>query len=389
MKPLKTIFGALSLVFAISVAAPGYAQTPSKGARATASEEIASDEIAQTVAGALESYFAQDSEAAKVFRAAKIDYKRLLIAHLLPSKDRLLVEVELAHGRSALRYPLRLEDISSAEDGSIWRVDWAPDPAYARALAGAAKKGAFARSSAGQSWSKIQRLPAFPVLVGADFFVTPYGRIEVELAAAGSGQSAGLDPPKDLSKHAQRWTGMLLQDDPGTANVDILLSEDVSWKRATQALLPAAMVGLARVYFISMGDDAPVAFPAVAPVFKEMISGESTLVIGVSSLKLNEDAGGYGVGLRMGSRGLEASSEKQTECPEKTTFCVSSEDEFAASLHTRVQEFAAANMAPSSVMLAASGDIPAEVVLKFLARARKLMKLPTGKIVVGYIAPQS
>lgn len=380
MRHFRPIVGAALLLLGTSVAAPAYAQAPSPKAGAQSAQKTA-----RTVEGALRAYFSADTAAANAFRAAGLDYRRILIAHRLPSADRLIVEVELGNGPTALRYPLRLKDDSAAKDGSQWRVDWAPDDAYARALAEAAQNGRFAQAGAGRGWSEIQRLPAFPVLVGADFFVTPYGRIAVDPAAEGAEPSAGLDPPEDLGKHAQRWTGMLLQDDPGSANIDIILADGATWKRATQALLPAAMVGLVRAYYIGQDEGALVATSTVAPVFKQMVSGDATLVIGVSP---TEKARRYGVRLRLGGQALAPAAEKSGECPESATFCASTDGDFAPQLQAQARQLKAANTTPAYVMLAASGDILAADMLHYLASARVVFELGAGKIVVGYIAPQ-
>jgi len=380
MRHFRPIVGAALLLLGTSFAAPASAQAPTAKLGAQSAQKTA-----QTVEGALRAYFSADTAAAKAIRAARLDYRRILIAHRLPAEDRLIVEVELGNGPSALRYPLRLRDASAAKDGSRWSVDWAPDDAYASALAETSQKGTFAQAGAGQGWSEIQRLPAFPVLVGADFFVTPYGRIAVDPAAEGAEPSAGLDPPKDLGKHAQRWTGMLLQDDPGSANLDIILAEGATWKRATQALLPAAMVGLVRAYYIGKDEGALVAISTVAPVFKQMVSGDTTLVIGVSP---TETARRYGVRLRLGGQALVSAAEESGECPDGATFCASTDGDFAPQLRAQAQRLKAANTPPAYVMLAASGDILAADILGYLTGARAAFELPDGKIVVGYIAPQ-
>lgn len=400
---LRVIGGALLLACTVGVAAPAQAQTSSDGARPISSAKTAtSDKPVHTVDGALAAYFSKrsDARAAKIFRDADIRYKRVLIAHLLPSEDALLVEVELARGATSLRYPIRLEDISEAKNGSNWRVDWAPDAVYARAIADATVHTRFAPARAGQPWSEIQRLAAFPVIVGADYFVTPFGRIEVEKAPQGAESPTGLNPPEQLAKHVQRWTGQILQDDPGSANLDLLLGEGVSWKRATQAMLPAAMAGLFRIYFVTMRDDALVGFSAVAPVFKEVVTGESTLVIGVTQASAPDDGPRqYGVRLRVGSRTLKASSsdasdensdgkvDPATQCGPRSVFCAATGDEFRGRLDAHIKQLSR-DGGPTHVMLAASAEVGAAAVLNFLATTRAVLNLPLGKIVVGYIGSQ-
>ena len=378
MRHFRAIFGVLGLILGALLAAPAQAQTA--GAQPGA----------VTVQAAIEAYFSpeSDAEAAKIFRAANLDYRRLLVAHRLPSDVALLAEVELAHGAMALRYPLRLEDISASKNGSSWRVDWAPEAAYARALVRAAGEAELARTGAGQPWSEIQRLPAFGIIVGSDFFVTPFGRIEDAPAGKDGAPSRGLQSAPQLHKHAQRWTGMLLQDDPGSANVDVILRAGVSWERATQAVLPAAMVGLARIYLVSMRDAAPLGFVVVAPVLKEMISGESMLVLGVVPVDQAGVDPRYRIRIRVDAQDVAKTSDAQPECPGEATFCAISDGDFAAQLGALAPQLKAVRAAPGYVMLAASQGVPAEVMLRFMAHTHEILELPIGKMVLGYIAAE-
>lgn len=378
MRYLRAIFGVLGLVLATFFCAPAQAQTPPAAPGAA------------TVQGAIEAYFSpeSDAEAARIFRAANLDLRRLLVAHRLLMESALLVEVELAHGATALRYPLRLEDTSPRKNGTRWRVDWAPDVAYARALVQAAAGGELAQSGAGQPWSQIQRLPAFGIIVGADFFVTPFGRIEDAPAAEDAAPGGGLRPAPQLHKHAQRWTGMLLFDDPGSANVDVILRTGVSWERVTQAVLPAAMVGLARIYLVSTRDGAPLAFSLVAPVLKQVISGASTRVIGVTPVGQTGADPRYRVRVRVGEKQVEKTAGASGQCPGEATFCATSDDDFAAQLGALAPQLKAAEKTSEYVLFAASAGVPAEVMLKFMARAYALLELPVGKMLLGYIAAE-
>jgi hypothetical protein len=277
-----------------------------------------------------------------------------------------------------------------------WRVVWGPEEVYARALADAATNKKFAKTRAGRPWSEIPRLPAFPIIVGREFMVTPFGKIAAEDGSAG--EKAGIRPPAKLVQHAQRWTGRTLQDDPGSANVDVLLLAGASWKRATRALMAPAMEGLFRIYLVGRGAAGLVGFAAAAPVFGELASKGAALVVAMSSgeekpggvqVEGGKDAARYAFRIRVGENLLASTEkpEKENSCAPEATFCAGSVADFKTKLRARVQAAMSRHkVRVGQVVLAATGGVPAATVVRFLGATVDSLGLPTGKIFMGYIA---
>lgn len=341
---------------------------------------FAQDTKSKTVEGALQAYFAGDAdEGVAVLGKAGFEYERLLVAEMLPSEATVVAEVELAGDAKRLRYPVKLE--RSLVDGEArWRVGWAPVEAYARALLAVSGEGAGAQIPGGEVWADIRRVPAFPVIVSEQLFVTPFGQVPAE-PADGATPEEQLVPPQKLVEHAQRWIGLLLEDDPAPAAVDLMVAPGASWTRTTQALMAPASQGLFKVYMIGQKDDRLVAATAAAPIFGQQSTPQGTapLIVGVYKAE-----GGPGVRVKFGDTLVEG----EATCGERMSFCATSLEEFrqqSANVVGEAVEKADARVA--YVMLAATGDFEYAEVLPYFDALSGALGVPTGKIFMGYIAP--
>lgn len=395
-------------------------KTPPQGAAAAAPTASA-----RPVTGALENYFSADSEAPAVraLHGAKLAFNRLLVAEVLPGGKTLLAEVALSNKDAAIRYPIKLER-DETPSGDAWRVTWAPDVAFAQALVAACEANKLAALQVGRPWEDFHRLPAFPVIVTREYVVTPFGKIDEKPDARAEAPAGALHPSKELTRHVQRWTGQVMLDDPASANVDLLLHADVTWKHATQALMAPAMQGLFRIYFVGHGPRGLYAVSAAAPVFKEAAAAtNSSAVIAMSALptpKVGGDVPGYAFRVRLGDQvldgkpaaaGTPSQAPKNAElesreggahpdaaaaidCAAAATFCARTLDDFRARLKQRVLAAADGQKAsadghkavPTQVLLAAPGDLPAMVVVNHLGSLRETLEMTTDRIFAGYSA---
>jgi hypothetical protein len=340
---------------------------------------IASPAMAQspTVEGALQTHFGADSDdpAAQVLRKAGYTYERTLVAEMLPSETTLFVEVELARDDTNLRYPLKLA--RKLDDGEVrWSVDWSPVEDYARGLVAVGKDDALAPINAKTDWTAVERLPAFPVIVGEGVFVTPYGRVATQTQPSDD-EAAQLAPPKKLAEHAQRWIGLTLEDEPGTANVDLILSPDVTWQRATTALMAPASFGMFRMYVVGSNDGRPVAFATAAPVLRQAPDGAAPLVVGM-----------YPAGeqnafkVRIGDEVVAG----EDACADAMTFCAKTLADFEQQALDRITAAVTEKQTKLAyVMFATTGDFKASTVANHLIGLGRALGVPTAKIFMGYI----
>lgn len=384
---------------------------------------------AQTVTGALERYFAADSTDPAVgeLNKAQFAFNRLLVAEVLPGGKALLAEVALSKKGMVIRYPIKLER-DETQPATTWRVTWAPDVAFARALVGACEGRDLAPLQVGRPWEDFHRLPAFPVIVGPGYFVTPFGKIDEKSGARATAAAASLHPPEELTRHVQRWTGQVMLDDPASANVDLLLHAGVTWKHATRALMAPAMQGLFRIHFVGHGPRGLYAVSAAAPVFKEATATtQSSAVIAMSALPAHNAAGdvpGYAFRVRVGEQMLGAqpaaasppasSKEKdarnsdapssdthadtrsstqvtrssaQVNCDSAATFCARTLDDFRARIKQSILARPDGHKAPpTQVLLAATGDLPATVVVNHLGSVLQALEMTTERVFAGYSA---
>lgn len=347
-----------------------------------ASPAFAQQAAAPTVEAALEEHFSAEAKnaAAGVLRKAGYDYKRLLVAEMLPSETTLFVEVELAKGdaeKKSLRYPLKLE--RKLADGKVsWQVGWSPVEDYARGLVGVAKKDGLAAVGTDTAWTAVERLPAFPVIVGEKAFVTPYGRVPTTTKEGDEPtENSQLAPPKKLAEHAQRWIGLTLEDEPGTANVDLILEPEVSWKRATQALMAPASFGLFRMYVVGANQGRFVALETAAPVMRKTPEGAEPLVVG-----MYREGDKHAFRVRIGKQLVP--SDKA--CAENMTFCTVSIDAFEQkALDQITAALSQRHTRLAYVLFAATGDFPASEVATYLQALSTALGIPSKKIFMGYI----
>ncbi len=338
---------------------------------------------ARTVESALEHFFDANSHNPSVRKLldAGFSYNRLLVAERLPSEKALFVEVELGEQDTKIRYPLKLES-TAVDDGKRWSVAWSPVLEYAAALANDARQGDLASFGVGEQWSEIQRLPAFPIIVEKAAYVTPYGRVSaVPAQASGAHKSAQapakLAPPKELVQHAQRWIGLTMEDDPGSANVDLLLGPEASWRHVTEALMAPASLGLFRVYLVGCSKKTIVAVSAVAPVVKHTRGGTVPIVVGMYAHNP-----GRAFRVRVGPQLLA----NQQSCAKDMTFCAQSTAQFQQKLSLHIHKaLAHRNIKVAYVMLAATGDIAAAEVVPYITALGDALSIPHAKIFIGYI----
>jgi hypothetical protein len=338
-----------------------------------------------SVEGALEAYFAEGSgdSAAAVLRDAGFAYECLLVAEMLPSEATLLAEVELARGDTRLRYPIKLAR-QLDKDTITWKVNWTPVEAYAQGLVAIAGEEALA--SVGQvrtGWADIERVPAFPVIVGDTAFVTPYGRVAVPEPS--SGNEDAKQAPQELGKHAQQWVGLTLEDEPGTANVDLLLGKDVAWTRATQALMAPASLGLFRTYLVGRAGADVVAVATAAPVVRPTAEDAAPLVIG-----MYREGDKHAFRVRIGDDVIA----HEDACGDKMTFCVSSgkNGSIDAFEQQSIDKITAAiqhkKAKLSYVMFAATGAFGAGEVARYIEALGQALGMPSSKIFIGYIGEE-
>ncbi len=342
-----------------------------------ASPAYAQQSTYPNVESALQAHFSADSNdpAAAVLRKAGYAYERLLVAEMLPSETTVFVEVELAgKDDQTLRYPLKLaRKITDGEVG--WQVDWAPVEEYARGLVAVGKKDGLAEISAETGWTEIERVPAFPIIVGEQVFVTPYGRVAISTQA--DDEESQLAPPKKLAEYAQRWVGLTLEDEPGIANVDLILSPKVTWQRATQGLMAPASFGMFRIYVVGQNEGRIVAFPTAAPVVRDTPEGASPLVVGMYPAA---DQRGFRV--RIGDK-LVASDKA---CAEGMSFCAKTLSDFEQRALDQISAAVAQRQAKIAyVMFAATGDFEASAVANHLIALGRSLGVPSSKIFMGYI----
>ena len=346
---------------------------------AVASGAHAQPPAAPTVEAALQQYFASDAADAAVLREAGFGYERLLVAESLPSEMTLAVEVELSGPHRTVRYPLKIERVEP-QGTTNWRVDWAPEQAYANALVEYAGGDTLAALGDAKAWHRTERLPAFPIVVADDAFVTPFGAVEAQTGTAKDGGDE-IVPPKKLVEHSQRWVGLLLEDEPGAAIIDLLVAPGASWKQVTRAMMAPASLGLFRVYLLGRADRTVVAVPSVAPIFGTQTSPERTapLVIGMYNVK-----GGPGFRVRLGDAVLEA--ETASGCGERMSFCAATLEQFETKTAQLVGDAAASSKTKIAyVMLAATGEFEFADVLPYYPALARALGVPAGKLFVGYI----
>jgi hypothetical protein len=371
----RILLAILSAAALVGFACPAYAQ----------------QSAATSVEGALQAHFSADSKAADaaVLRDAGYAYERMLIAEMLPSEATLFAEVELAQGDVRLRYPLKL---ARKLDGDmiVWQVSWAPVEAYARGLVQVAGEGGLASvGETGTSWADVERLPAFPVIVGDTAFVTPYGRVAapetVGKAATADEAKSQLPMPKELSEHAQRWVGLTLEDEPGTANVDLLLSRGVAWTRVTQALMAPASLGLFRTYLIGRAGGQVVAHATAAPVVRQTPSGAEPMVVG-----MYRRSDKHAFRMRIGDDLIEGDDV----CAERMTFCTGAGDSASLDIFKQqVLDLVSAAIKEDKnqiayVMFAATGEFGAGEVVRHLKALGTALGVPTSKLFIGYIGAE-
>lgn len=344
---------------------------------ALASPAVAQQAPSPTVEGALQAHFGAESDdaAADVLRKAGYAYERLLVAEMLPSETTLFVEVELARDDTKLRYPLKLA--RKLDHGEVrWQVDWSPVEAYARGLVAVGKEDGLAEIDTKSGWTDIERLPAFPIIVGEQVFVTPYGRVATETKTTDD-EAAQLAPPKKLAEHAQRWIGLTLEDEPGTANVDLILSPNVTWQRATKALMAPASFGMFRMYVVGSKEGRPVAFATAAPVVRQTPEGASPLVVGMYPegeqnafrVRIGDDLVG---------------SDKA--CADGMTFCAKTLADFEQRALDQITAAVTQRQTKIAyVMFAATGDYKASAVANHLVGLGRALGVPSAKVFMGYI----
>jgi hypothetical protein len=346
----------------------------------TAAPDGARAQEAPTVEVALQQYFGAESsdEAVEALRGAGFDYERLLVAESLPSRTTVMVEVELASDSGRLRYPLKLARRDAAE-GSSWQVDWAPEPVYARALAALSVDG-LAGFEAPGFWADVERLPAFPVVVLADRFVTPFGAVAAE-PAEDAEQPAELAAPEDLFKHAQRWTGMILEDAPGPAGIDLIVGADVSWRRATQAMMAPAAVGLFRLYLVGRAGGDLVALASNAPVMGDDATSQSApLVVGMYPAG---DQSAFRI--RIGERLLDA----EDSCAERMSLCAQSAEAFELAAVGHVTDALAEEPTKIAyVLFAATADFSVAQVAAHYRALSVSLGVESQKMFLGFIADE-
>lgn len=342
---------------------------------------MAEQPASTTVEGALQGYFSQDTEdpAAAVLVESGFAYERMLVAERLPSGASFFVEVELRRDELRFRYPVKLEREGQGDEAS-WRVEWAPEDEYARALVAMGDIEMLADIEADEPWADIQRLPALPVLVADQAIVTPFGHVS-EPPSGSEAADGQLVPPEELVKHAQNWTGLALEDEPGTANADLVIAAGTSWRRVTQALMGPAAVGLFRSYMVGGADGALVALPGVAPVVDgELAEGVEPLVVGMYPA---DD--GHAFRVRVGDRLIE----NEDACAERMTLCAESAGPFGRQIGEQIS--AALEEQPAKigyVMFAATGDLPVEEVASHLRALGDTLGVPPEKLRVGFIAEE-
>lgn len=341
-----------------------------------------------TLEAAIEHYFAAESTAPAVvaLNEAGFRYNRLLVAETLPSERAVFVEVELGCQGDKIRYPLKFER-RTKDDTVHWKLSWAPAAVYAQTLADVARHDKLAKTDTGSEWAEIQRLPAFPIIVGPKSFVTPYGRVSATKVTPPPGAkntnepaTSQLAPPKELAKHAQRWIGLTMEDDPGSANVDLLIEQKTSWTRVTQALMAPASLGLFRVYLVGRADGNLVAYAAAAPVIRRAPAGTEPLVVG-----MYHHGKTHAFRVRLGTEVVADSKA----CADNMTFCADTLTDFQKESEAHITDALAHHKTKVAyVMMAATGDFPAAEVVPYLAALDEALGLPDGKIFMGYIASQ-
>jgi hypothetical protein len=341
---------------------------------------FAQNTASTSVQGALQAHFAEDSKAvdAAALREGGYAFERMLVAEMLPSEATLFAEVEIARGETRLRYPLKLKRRLDG-DQLVWKVSWAPVEAYARGLVEIAGEDALASiGDEGTSWAGIERLPAFPVIVDEAAFVTPYGRVDAPEPS---------EVLKEIGAHAQRWVGLTLEDEPGTANVDLVLGQKASWARATQALMAPASEGLFRTYLVGRTGGKVVAMATAAPVVRQTADGASPLVVG-----MYREGDQHAFRMRIGDDVVENSDA----CGDKMAFCTASDDSglndsgsldaFEQQALDHVTEALKQRQTSLAyVMFAATGEFGAGEVARHLAARGRALGVPSSKIFVGYI----
>ncbi|MFW5967011.1 MAG: hypothetical protein ACOCV2_05805 [Persicimonas sp.] len=338
---------------------------------------MAAADAPRTVGAALRGYFSARSEdpAAQKLREAGFAYERMLVAESLPSGLSLMVEVELNRDDTSVRYPLKLKRASQADDAG-WRIAWAPEEAYARSLA-SVENGRSLADIDGESWAELERLPALPIIVRSGGLITPFGEV-AESPSDRVEDAEEIAPPDKLGEHIESWVGLVLEDAPGPAAVDLIVDQGVSWRQTTRAMMGPASLGLFRIYLVGAADGGLSAQSAVAPVRGEQDEAV-TLVVGMYG---SEDSEVYRV--RVGGDLIDDGRD----CEEgvEATFCADSDEGFRDGLEEVVlPALAEGDTDIAMITFGATGDIStAELAERRLAMADAL-GVPVDKTFVGFI----
>ncbi len=307
---------------------------------------------ATTLQAGIQQAFAGDDAGLRLLRSNGAELGPLLVVERLPSGE-YAVEIELRLDGRAMRYPLKLR-----RDDGQWTLQWQPSTVFAAALIGITKSGALPEVPTTERWVDSARLPAFPIIATRKRFVTPFG--EIALDDRGEESDPGdLEVSPALVRAAQSWITQVLDSDPGPAGIDLILDGELSWRMANKVLFNLASTGLYHVTVVTQDMGAlRVASPA----------RQAAYVMALYPLET-------GFGLRVAVDGV---LRPESGCAPQMTTCVTDEGGVAAAV-----ERAALGRGP--VMFAASGELSASVVARFLAAFAATAQVAPHALLVGYV----
>ncbi len=302
---------------------------------------------------------------------------KILSIEILDSQLSAVLEIELAHQKSKIRYPLKFTRATLTSD---WQLAWAPHQEYTQALLNMTSSDALPTSDSAQHWTQQARIVAFPIIATRQQIITPFGTLPpTDL----TDQSAQLTAPDDLIRHATRWIHEILEDAPAPAAIDLILDARLSWKATTRLIMATSAVGFFRVYLITTNTDKSIAaIPVNAPIFdtQKLPDHVKMLVVSIYPLSTQQADKKHGFRIAYNNQILKLPSE----CHPDVTLCTTDPAHFSLKLQELTQTFDQTQHA-THIMFAASKHASLQTALDYLQATAKTLQIPTEKTFLGFI----
>lgn len=287
-----------------------------------------------------------------------------------------MAELEVLTGKNLrVRIPVKLARDAPKQVGcsAVWRVIWAPEPAYIEAMISITSGALPAHTGIAPLWTSAGRLPALPVIATKARIITPFGSVNWdagELPVNMPATARELAPPKALLTHMQRWFGDVLEGEPGAASLDLLAEGGLDWLSVQRILLGAGSQGAFVMHVITSGPDGLHAAPLMAPIFGSIPEPQRPHPLTITLL----ERVGAQVSVRVSHRGRVIGDQQ--------TLLVADPDALAAALPALI---AAALPEPKHLFIGAPGAMTLSEVLAWVAPLPGAVGVSPERVFVGFV----